>query len=245
MRPSACASRSTTRWTSTAARRSSTGRRTISAALYRAVPIGITVEGANILTRNLIVFGQGAIRAHPYLLEEMTRANADPNGPRRVRRGVLEACRPQLKTCSAPGAGAGPAACSRRRRRPAGETVLPPAVAAFGGVRARRRHGAPDHGRRAEAPRDAVGAVRRHSLRALSALRRAEALGGRRPAGCGFPALEWCMETGLQTIQTALCRDLRQSPEPLCRDGCCGLILQPFGARDTGPTDATCISARR
>ncbi len=34
-------------------------------ALYRAVPIGITVEGANILTRNLIVFGQGAIRAIP------------------------------------------------------------------------------------------------------------------------------------------------------------------------------------
>jgi acyl-CoA dehydrogenase len=39
--------------------------------LYRSVPIGITVEGANILTRNLIVFGQGAIRSHPYLLQEM------------------------------------------------------------------------------------------------------------------------------------------------------------------------------
>ncbi len=39
--------------------------------LYRSVPVGITVEGANILTRNLIVFGQGAIRSHPYLLAEM------------------------------------------------------------------------------------------------------------------------------------------------------------------------------
>src|SRR5260221_947621 len=39
--------------------------------LYRPVAVGIRVEGANILTRNLIVFGQGAIRAHPYLLEEM------------------------------------------------------------------------------------------------------------------------------------------------------------------------------
>jgi len=39
--------------------------------LYRAVPIAITVEGANILTRNLIIFGQGAIRAHPYLMPEM------------------------------------------------------------------------------------------------------------------------------------------------------------------------------
>ena len=38
---------------------------------YRAVPVGITVEGANILTRSLIVFGQGAIRAHPYILKEM------------------------------------------------------------------------------------------------------------------------------------------------------------------------------
>jgi acyl-CoA dehydrogenase len=39
--------------------------------LYRAVPVGITVEGANILTRNLIIFGQGAIRCHPHLLKEM------------------------------------------------------------------------------------------------------------------------------------------------------------------------------
>src|SRR5579883_315526 len=39
--------------------------------LYRAVPVGITVEGANILTRSLIIFGQGAIRCHPYLFEEM------------------------------------------------------------------------------------------------------------------------------------------------------------------------------
>ncbi|CAM4324945.1 acyl-CoA dehydrogenase [Palleronia rufa] len=40
-------------------------------ALYRAVPIGITVEGANIVTRSLIIFGQGAIRAHPHMLDEM------------------------------------------------------------------------------------------------------------------------------------------------------------------------------
>lgn len=40
-------------------------------ASYRAVPIGITVEGANIVTRSLMVFGQGAIRAHPHLLDEI------------------------------------------------------------------------------------------------------------------------------------------------------------------------------
>ena len=38
---------------------------------YQQVPIGITVEGANILTRSLIIFGQGAVRCHPYVLPEM------------------------------------------------------------------------------------------------------------------------------------------------------------------------------
>ncbi|MFK7885383.1 MAG: acyl-CoA dehydrogenase [Gammaproteobacteria bacterium] len=40
-------------------------------ATYRAVPIAITVEGANILTRSMIIFGQGAIRCHPHVLNEM------------------------------------------------------------------------------------------------------------------------------------------------------------------------------
>lgn len=38
---------------------------------YQQIPVGITVEGANILTRSLIIFGQGAIRCHPYVLKEM------------------------------------------------------------------------------------------------------------------------------------------------------------------------------
>ena len=41
---------------------------------YQVVPVGITVEGANILTRSLIIFGQGAIRCHPYVLREMRAA---------------------------------------------------------------------------------------------------------------------------------------------------------------------------
>ncbi|UXX84759.1 acyl-CoA dehydrogenase [Roseovarius pelagicus] len=45
--------------------------------LYKAVPIGITVEGANILTRSLIIFGQGSIRAHPHLLDEMQALEED------------------------------------------------------------------------------------------------------------------------------------------------------------------------
>jgi len=49
------------------------------ASLYESVPIAITVEGANILTRNLMIFGQGAIRSHPYVLEEMELAHAEDN----------------------------------------------------------------------------------------------------------------------------------------------------------------------
>ena len=41
---------------------------------YASIPISITVEGANILTRSLIIFGQGAIRCHPYVLKEMAAA---------------------------------------------------------------------------------------------------------------------------------------------------------------------------
>ncbi len=52
--------------------------------VYRAVPVGITVEGANILTRTMIIFGQGAIRCHPYILDEM-RAVADED----LHRGLI------------------------------------------------------------------------------------------------------------------------------------------------------------
>jgi acyl-CoA dehydrogenase len=41
---------------------------------YQIVPVAITVEGANLLTRNLIIFGQGAVRCHPFVLREMSAA---------------------------------------------------------------------------------------------------------------------------------------------------------------------------
>lgn len=48
------------------------GPRNFAGRSYQSIPIGITVEGANILTRNLIIFGQGALRCHPYLLKEVS-----------------------------------------------------------------------------------------------------------------------------------------------------------------------------
>jgi acyl-CoA dehydrogenase len=41
---------------------------------YQILPVAITVEGANILTRSLIIFGQGAVRCHPFVLKEMNAA---------------------------------------------------------------------------------------------------------------------------------------------------------------------------
>ncbi len=49
----------------------SRGPKNLFASSYQALPIAITVEGANILTRSLIIFGQGAIRCHPYAYHEI------------------------------------------------------------------------------------------------------------------------------------------------------------------------------
>jgi len=44
---------------------------------YQLIPVGITVEGANILTRSMIIFGQGAMRSHPYLLKEVSAVHSE------------------------------------------------------------------------------------------------------------------------------------------------------------------------
>lgn len=53
------------------------GPRNFLVASYHSVPVAITVEGANILTRSLMIFGQGAMRCHPYLFEEMQAMQMD------------------------------------------------------------------------------------------------------------------------------------------------------------------------
>jgi acyl-CoA dehydrogenase len=52
----------------------SLGPRNILGLQYSVLPIGITVEGANILTRTMIIFGQGAMRCHPFVQDEMRGA---------------------------------------------------------------------------------------------------------------------------------------------------------------------------
>lgn len=55
----------------------SQGPKNLIADWYIASPIGVTVEGANILTRTLIIFGQGAIRCHPYAYQEVVAIEAN------------------------------------------------------------------------------------------------------------------------------------------------------------------------
>ena len=53
------------------------GPNNVLATAYFATPIGITVEGANILTRNLMIFGQGATRCHPHVQDLITAIHSD------------------------------------------------------------------------------------------------------------------------------------------------------------------------
>ena len=154
---------------------------------YQMVPVGITVEGANILTRSLITFAQGALRSHPYLYSEIQACQdadrerglaAFENGlprPRlvlaleRVRRLLPQSHRRPLR--QRPGQGL----CHRG--------MVSPALALLAQLRLRRR---PDGGVARRRPQDQAEADRPHGRRAvgtLSARLRVEALRGRRPAG--------------------------------------------------------------
>ena len=74
---------------------------------YQMVPVGITVEGANILTRTLITFAQGALRSHPYLFTEIEGAAKPRPGSWRARFRArlrrpcgLHRCRTSSARCS-------------------------------------------------------------------------------------------------------------------------------------------------
>jgi acyl-CoA dehydrogenase len=205
-------------------------------ALYRAVPIGITVEGANILTRNLIVFGQGAIRAHPYMLEEMT-AIADPNGLDKFDEIFWKHVGHSFKTMLrawgrswtggllAPAPAAGKAAPFYRqlsRFAAAFALAADMALLTMGGALKRREMLSARFG-------DILS-----ELYLLSAVLKRWEDEGRQEAD--FPALEWCMETGCKTIQTRFAEIFANLPNRFVAT-LLRLILQPFGARDTGPTD--------
>ena len=186
--------------------------------LYRSVPVGITVEGANILTRNLIVFGQGAIRAHPFLLDEMNalgeadRAKGLDAFDKAFWNHVGHSFKTMFRAWGRSWSGGlfAPAPDARR-----GDAVLSPALALLFGVCIVRRHGAADAGRRAQAQGNALGPVRRYPVRTLSVVGGAKTLAGRGTAARPISP----RSNGAWRAASAPSRTALPKSSPTCRTG--------------------------
>src|SRR5712675_1398215 len=207
--------------------------------LYRAVPIGITVEGANIVTRSLIQFGQGAIRSHPYLLREIT-ALEDPDRAKgleqfdqafwgHVGHSFANAFRAWGRAWTgglfAPAPDAGDAS---RFYRPLGRytagfaLAVDMALLTLGGGLKRQEMVSARFG-------DVLS-----ELYLLSAVLKRWQDEGRQQAD--LPLLRWCMESGFATIEARLDEIFGNFPNRpvawLLR-----FLLLPLGPRRRGPSD--------
>ena len=140
---------------------------------YQMVPVGITVEGANILTRTLITFAQGALRSHPYLYKEM-QACQDPDSERglaafeRAFLGhVTLLALEHLRRASSTTSRRGIFGDVRRTGADGNGALVPPALARQPQLRLRRR---PDGGAARRRPEDQAEDHRPHGRRAVRAL---------------------------------------------------------------------------
>jgi len=208
---------------------------------YQALPIAITVEGANILTRSMIIFGQGAIRAHPYLLKEMTAVTGVANSrARRVFDNALFAhigftlsnmVRSLLLGLTGsrmvPAPVRGPHARYFRRlsRMSSAFAFMADSVLILMGGKFKFKEKL--SGRLADALI--------HLYMASASLKRFEDDG--RPVA-DLPLLEWSMEDSLLRIQQALLGVIRNLPVPLL-GRVIKLIVFPFGLPSHGPSDKT------
>jgi len=207
--------------------------------LYRSVPVGITVEGANILTRNLIVFGQGAIRAHPYLLDEMNALRDDDRERgldafdrafwKHVGHTFANLFRAWGRSWSfglfAPAPDAGDATRFYRQlsRYAAGFALAADlALLTLGGALKRK-----------EMLSARFGDILSELYLLSGALKRWQDEGRQRD---DFAALEWCMANGFRTIESRLAEICANLPNRLV-GALLKFFLQPFGARVLGPSD--------
>jgi acyl-CoA dehydrogenase len=207
--------------------------------LYRSVPVGITVEGANILTRNLIVFGQGAIRAHPYLLQEMNALSEtdrekgltafDTAFWKHVGHSFATMFRAWGRSWTgglfAPAPDAGEATEFYRqlsRYSSAFALCADMALLTLGGALKRK-----------EMLSARFGDILSELYLLSAALKRWQDEGRQKD---DLPALEWCMASGFKTIENRFAEILANLPNRFV-----GVILkfliQPFGARVVGPSD--------
>lgn len=205
--------------------------------LHRATPIAVTVEGANLLTRCLIIFGQGAIRCHPYLLEEM-RALADlDKGIERFDRALWRHVghffanlgRAFVRNWSGghpgPTPPIGPMARHYKqlsRYAASFALVVDLALVTLGGQLKRREMISARLG-------DALA-----ELYFLSAVLKRFEDEGRHATD--EPLVEYCVAAGLRRIETLLAETLANLPNRVVAL-IAGVIIQPFGRRQIGPSD--------
>ncbi|WP_338831036.1 acyl-CoA dehydrogenase [Bradyrhizobium sp. 27S5] len=207
--------------------------------LYRSVPVGITVEGANILTRNLIVFGQGAIRAHPYLLQEMNalgEADRDKGLTafdaafwKHVGHSFATMFRAWGRSWSfglfAPAPDAGEATEFYRqlsRYSSAFALCADMALLTLGGALKRK-----------EMLSARFGDILSELYLLSAALKRWQDEGRQEE---DLPALQWCMASGFKTIENRFAEILANLPNRFV-GWMLKFLIQPFGARVTGPSD--------
>jgi acyl-CoA dehydrogenase len=211
--------------------------------LYRAVPVGITVEGANILTRNLIIFGQGAIRCHPYLLREMLALQDEDRKRgldafdrafwRHVGHGFATMARAFVRGLTDGRSARAPRAQKATRfyrllGRYAAAFALTADVAllTLGGALKRR-----------EMLSARLGDVLSELYLLSAALKRFEDE-GRQDAD--FPLLAYCFEIGLQTVEARLDEIFANLPaRPVA--WLLRIFALPFGRRRHGPPDALAV----
>ncbi|WP_166298751.1 acyl-CoA dehydrogenase [Bradyrhizobium sp. 2S1] len=208
--------------------------------LYRSVPVGITVEGANILTRNLIVFGQGAIRAHPYLLQEMNalgEADRDKGLTafdtafwKHVGHSFATMFRAWGRSWSfglfAPAPDAGEATEFYRqlsRYSSAFALCADMALLTLGGALKRK-----------EMLSARFGDILSELYLLSAALKRWQDEGRQKE---DLPALQWCMASGFKTIENRFAEILANLPNRFV-GWMLKFLIQPFGARVTGPSDS-------
>ena len=207
--------------------------------LYRSVPVAITVEGANILTRNLIVFGQGATRAHPYLLDEIN-AIGNPDQTKglddfdntfwkHVGHAAANIFRAWGRTWTgglfapAPDAGAATAYYRQLSRYSAAFALCADmAILTLGGALKRR-----------EMLSARFGDILSELYLLSAALKRWEDEGRQQ---ADFAALEWVMASGIRTIEMRFAEILANLPNRFVA-GLLKFFVQPFGPNALGPSD--------
>jgi len=207
--------------------------------LYRGVPIAITVEGANIVTRALIQFGQGAIRCHPYLLKEMS-ALEDADRARgldafdqafwgHVGHSLANAMRAWGRAWTggilAPAADAGAATPFYRqlsRYSAAFALAVDLSLLTLGGALKRK-----------EMVSARFGDILSELYLASAALKRWNDEGRQQD---DFPLLEYCMAASFATIEARFDEIIANFPvRPVA--WLLRFMIQPFGPRRRGPSD--------